>query len=454
MKKNTTKRALVASILMLCLCFSALIGTTFAWFTDSVTSSGNVIQTGKFDVGMYWAEGTADPADKTAWKDASLGAIFNNEYWEPGYSEAKHLKIVNEGTLALKYELAIIPHGEFSKLAEVIEVYYVVGATKMKTRNDLDDHYIGTLNDLVNNGIESGSLLKGESYDATIVLKMKEEAGNEYQNLSIGTEFSIQLVATQLTSEKDSFDNQYDANAFEVVNDIAQLQAAINNAEDTKTIFIKSGDYTLNSMIVVEGKSVTLVGLGSVNIKMASAQHMFTIQDSKNPNSEMNVTIKNINLDGNNVSKNGFNVKYNVTLNLENVNVKNTTWADVLLDNANKYTDGKFYDGTKTVVNLKNSNVEDVSMDTLPVVDTHVYADADVTTYAEFNYDKDSTVGVVEKQTISKNYATMFINGCNKDTEHYVFTAANDEQLTNVLATIQGNSKYWNTPVVVKLAAG
>jgi predicted ribosomally synthesized peptide with SipW-like signal peptide len=84
MKKNTTKRALVASILMLCLCFSALIGTTFAWFTDSVTSSGNVIQTGKFDVGMYWAEGTADPADKTAWKDASLGAIFNNEYWEPG----------------------------------------------------------------------------------------------------------------------------------------------------------------------------------------------------------------------------------------------------------------------------------------------------------------------------------------------------------------------------------
>jgi predicted ribosomally synthesized peptide with SipW-like signal peptide len=454
MKKNTTKRALVASILMLCLCFSALIGTTFAWFTDSVTSSGNVIQTGKFDVGMYWAEGTADPADKTAWKDASRGAIFNNEYWEPGYSEAKHLKIVNEGTLALKYELAIIPHGEFSKLAEVIEVYYVVGATEMTTRNDLDAHYIGTLNDLVNNGIESGSLLKGESYDATIVLKMKEEAGNEYQNLSIGTEFSIQLVATQLTSEKDSFDNQYDANAFEVVNDIAQLQAAINNAEDTKTIFIKSGNYTLNSMIVVEGKSVTLVGLGSVNIKMASNQHMFTIQDSKNPNSEMNVTIKNINLDGNNVSKNGFNVKYNVTLNLENVNVKNTTWADVLLDNANDYADDKFYDGTKTVVNLKNSNVEDVSMDTLPVVDTHVYAGAGVTTYAEFNYDKDSTVGVVEKQTISKNYATMFINGCNTDTEHYVFTAANDEQLTNVLATVQGNSKYWNTPVVVKLAAG
>ena len=454
MKKNTTKRALVASILMLCLCFSALIGTTFAWFTDSVTSSGNVIQTGKFDVGMYWAEGTADPADKTAWKDASLGAIFNNEYWEPGYSEAKHLKIVNEGTLALKYELAIIPHGEFSKLAEVIEVYYVVGATEMKTRNDLDAHYIGTLNDLVNNGIESGSLLKGESYDATIVLKMKEEAGNEYQNLSIGTEFSIQLVATQLTSEKDGFDNQYDANAFEVVNDIAQLQAAINNAEDTKTIFIKSGDYTLNSMIVVDGKSVTLVGLGSVNIKMALAAHMFTIQDSKNPNSEMNVTIKNINLDGNNVSKNGFNVKYNVTLNLENVNVKNTTWSDVLLDNANSYADGKFYDGTKTVVNLKNSNVEDVSMDTLPVVDTHAYAGAGVTTYAEFNYDKDSTVGVVEKQTISKNYATMFINGCNTDTEHYIFTAANDEQLASVLATIQGNSKYWNTPVVVKLAAG
>ncbi len=49
-KKYSTKRALVASILTLCLCFTALVGTTFAWFTDSVSSGGNKIVSGTLDV--------------------------------------------------------------------------------------------------------------------------------------------------------------------------------------------------------------------------------------------------------------------------------------------------------------------------------------------------------------------------------------------------------------------
>ena len=35
-KKHSTKRTLIASILVLCLCLTSFIGTTFAWFTDSV----------------------------------------------------------------------------------------------------------------------------------------------------------------------------------------------------------------------------------------------------------------------------------------------------------------------------------------------------------------------------------------------------------------------------------
>ena len=33
-KKHSTKRALIASVLSLALCFTMLIGTTFAWFTE------------------------------------------------------------------------------------------------------------------------------------------------------------------------------------------------------------------------------------------------------------------------------------------------------------------------------------------------------------------------------------------------------------------------------------
>ena len=73
MKKFSTKKALVLSVLSLCLCLAMLLGTTFAWFTDEVTSSGNIIQTGTLKVGMYWVEGDEVVPAKgdAAWIDAS-----------------------------------------------------------------------------------------------------------------------------------------------------------------------------------------------------------------------------------------------------------------------------------------------------------------------------------------------------------------------------------------------
>ena len=105
-KTRSTKSALISSVVALLLCFAMLVGSTFAWFTDSVTSAGNIIQSGTLDVEMHWAEGKLDPnAAETAWTDASTGAIFNNDKWEPGYVEVRHIKISNVGTLALKYQL-------------------------------------------------------------------------------------------------------------------------------------------------------------------------------------------------------------------------------------------------------------------------------------------------------------------------------------------------------------
>ena len=41
MTKRSTKRALLMSALAISMCVSMLVGTTFAWFTDSGTSAGN-----------------------------------------------------------------------------------------------------------------------------------------------------------------------------------------------------------------------------------------------------------------------------------------------------------------------------------------------------------------------------------------------------------------------------
>lgn len=225
---KTTKRALLSSVVALFICFTMLLGTTFAWFTDSVTSSNNIIQTGTLEIGMYWAEGSeAVPADNSGWTDASQGAIFNNTKWEPGYVEAKHIKIANEGTLALKYKLLIVPNGEVEALADVIDVYYVENATQITDRDMLAGRTpVGTLRDMIEDtdGAVHGALLPvGETatdtYErvgevtATIAFKMQETAGNEYQGKKIGTDFAIQLLATQYTYEDDSFDNKYDEGA-------------------------------------------------------------------------------------------------------------------------------------------------------------------------------------------------------------------------------------------------
>jgi len=221
---KATKRALISSVIALFLCFSMLLGTTFAWFTDSVTSSGNIIQSGTLKIGMHWAEGDEDPASVT-YQDASVGAIFNNKKWEPGYAEAKHVKITNDGTLALRYKLLIVANGTVSELANVIDVYYLDTAAKVDRATLNAATPICTLADLIADpdGAAYGVLLPagatataGEdvgSKTVTIALKMRESAGNEYQGLSIGTDFSVQLLATQLSYESDSFDNGYDTEA-------------------------------------------------------------------------------------------------------------------------------------------------------------------------------------------------------------------------------------------------
>ena len=104
---KTTKRALGTSIVALIMCFAMLAGTTYAWFTDTVTSSGNVIKSGKLDVALTWTEDFA--TDEAAWNNVeadNAAPIFSGDIlWEPGYTAVRYLKVENLGNLALQYKL-------------------------------------------------------------------------------------------------------------------------------------------------------------------------------------------------------------------------------------------------------------------------------------------------------------------------------------------------------------
>ena len=268
-KQKSTKRALLMSALALLMCVSMLIGSTFAWFTDSVTSGNNIIKSGTLDVTMEWKDATTTGAQKT-YKDASQGAIFDYDKWEPGYVEAKNIKIGNNGTLALKYALNILANGEVSILADVIDVYFAEGEYTLESRDLTKLTNVGTLADILKKmpSNTSGDLLAGESDTVTIALKMQETAGNEYQGLSIGSDFTVQLLATQLAYESDSFGNDYDKGV-EVNNetlkealsatdktivvsltenvtyDVAAWAANGMGGADTETIIINGNGYTI-----------------------------------------------------------------------------------------------------------------------------------------------------------------------------------------------------------------
>ena len=211
---KSPKFALVSSVIALVLCLSMLIGTSFAWFTDSVSSAGNIIKSGTLNIDLGIK--TADDQDYVSVKENPTKKAFDYDLWEPGYTEWVNAKVYTTGNLALKYTLRIAAIGQVSALADVIDVYYAAEEIDRPATRDLSGlTRLGTLSDVLAGVTIDDTLLPGENDEdfATLALHMQEDAGNEYQNLSIGSEFYIQILATQYTYEADSFDDQYDADA-------------------------------------------------------------------------------------------------------------------------------------------------------------------------------------------------------------------------------------------------
>lgn len=187
-KTKSTKRALLLSALSLLMCVSMLIGSTFAWFTDSVTSAGNTIQSGTLQVDLVDAQGNSLEGKVLEFVDQD-----DNDLWEPGCTyQLQEVYVKNAGKLALKYEIAINGITGDAKLLEAIEWIVTVDGVETKLAN------------------LKGNLAAGETSKAIVLSgHMKEEAGNEYQGLTVDG-ISVSVFATQDTVEYDSFDNQYD----------------------------------------------------------------------------------------------------------------------------------------------------------------------------------------------------------------------------------------------------
>ncbi|HIZ84301.1 MAG TPA: SipW-dependent-type signal peptide-containing protein [Firmicutes bacterium] len=282
---KNTKRALLASALSLALCCAMLLSTTFAWFTDSVTSTGNQIAAGDLKIDLVHVGGGADGRDVSL-KKTPQHKIFDYGLWEPGYTVMETLRVVNAGSLALQFRLdaaavgaAAGPKGE--KLADVIDVYVYEGDGIPPTDSFADMtvangwRNAGPLSGLMadGDGIAHGVLLPEEAEPAngepvgsvqmTMALHMRETAGNAYQGLSLG-DLNFQLHATQYTYEKDGFGSQYDEKAFAAVSSAdAFMQAAENSAVIQLTDNIELPEdvyFPKDTVLHMNGKTLTVDG--------------------------------------------------------------------------------------------------------------------------------------------------------------------------------------------------
>ncbi len=280
-KTRSAKRALLTSGLVLIMCITMLIGTTFAWFTDSVTSGRNQIVAGNLDVELEYWNGTAYAPVTSATK------LFNdNALWEPGYTEVAYLKVSNLGSLALKYQLNVNVFGEtLGKTkggADIKLSDYLVFKT-VESDTDLAGAYATREAAVAAAGTEKG--LKayngatkpldpkgGANADdyVALIIYMPTTVGNEANHNGTNVpsiEMGVNLLATQLTAEEDSFDNTYDENAWHpdfLVTNSDELKVALTNGGNVKlandVIISESLPVTKDTVLDLNGKNIGTSG--------------------------------------------------------------------------------------------------------------------------------------------------------------------------------------------------
>ncbi len=259
MTQTKTKKALLMSVLSMVLCVAMLVGMTFAWFTDTASTAVNKIQAGELKIKLLGAN------DRELSKDTSLtwvakdGRAQDQILWEPNCEyNLETFKVQNAGNLAVKYKVILkatnveaTPDGK--SLLDVLE-WKVNG-------NDVDFKTLG-------NGIEilaDQQLLKGETKTIDVSAHMKAEAGNDYQNLKIDG-FGVEVYATQLNSESDSYGPDYDK--FAEYDEVKTVQILTGNQDDVNAAMKEAlasavttdttGDAKATQIVLPAGTTVTI----------------------------------------------------------------------------------------------------------------------------------------------------------------------------------------------------
>ena len=261
---KSTKRALLTSALALLMCVTMLVGATFAWFTDTASTGVNKIQAGNLDIKVEYrttADGNWQLLDNATDLFGAAGTLF-----EPGHTRVVELRITNAGNLALKYKIGMNVVSETAGINKAGNPYKLSDYLKVATTGfqqypaeggiaqamewaifQKGDFGMWTARNFANFELEYTSngnvhaLQPGAAQILGIKVYMPETVGNEANAISTekaaSINFGLNVVATQVPYEKDSFGNTYDKDApldFEPVSTADELKAAAANGKNVQ----------------------------------------------------------------------------------------------------------------------------------------------------------------------------------------------------------------------------
>ena len=283
---RSTKRALLTSALAIMACVAMLIGSTFAWFTDTASTGVNKIQAGNLGIKVEYrttADGNWQLLDNATDLFGAEGTLF-----EPGHTRVVELRITNAGNLALKYKIgmniasetagtnkdgdpyklsnylkvATSPIQQYDPNAGPHDVSYVMEQLIFAKGNVLAWEH----RDFADFELEYTSdgnvheLKPGEAQILGIKVYMPTAVGNEANAISTekaaSINFGLNVVATQYTVESDSFGTQYDKDAEYPIVAMDALQELINNAAGPVSAKLEGN--IAGSLTVPQDKNITL----------------------------------------------------------------------------------------------------------------------------------------------------------------------------------------------------
>ena len=390
---KAAKRSILICVLTLILSVSLLAGVTFAWFTDSITNSGNTIQSGELAIdataydrvdteagGLTVTIGEGNVASGTYYFEAEGTSLRNGdpviteENWQPGDMNAKLFTVSNEGSIDAVVSLDFFVSGDLAQYLwyDFIAVNPADGTIlgEFLQRNDLR-----TLQTLAADReftlSPAADLEDGEVSQVTFlfVYGLPTSATNEAMNKAVNV--NVVVSAKQ---------NVEGAEGPVVVNPGTDLSETTIDSGDT--ILLSEGDYEVSQPVTVEGKQNIVIDGNGATIKASSAEgasimsatskRIAVAADTQtdlanniiNVSGATNVTIRNLTIVG--ALHHGINIWECENVVIENVTIINSdataitiNGSDVTLNSVT--TSGSGWGGVN--VDLGNSGSSEITVD-------------------------------------------------------------------------------------------